>query len=181
MLFAGTLPGRAAEPFTYEDEAGDAVDGSASMDIVRVTHDLRQVNRSGPPSLVFEMELAGPPESEMAAYGINSEIEGCGFLEALYRPGTLVYGTAGIAAADFFIECGSGDDSEILPAKFLIDGNVLTWSIALDGLPKALKSSGKLQNLNAFTEITEPFTGEYGTNRALLPMDAASTDKTWNY
>lgn len=53
---------QAAGPLTYTDKAGDALNGRASMDIVRVTHDLRQVNKSGPPSLVFEMELAAAPE-----------------------------------------------------------------------------------------------------------------------
>lgn len=176
VLAAGSVQAGAA--LTYTDEPGDAVDGRASMDVVRVTHDLRQVNKAGPPSIVFEMELAAPPESSGAAYGIQSDIEGCGSFDALYRPGAVVYEAAGIAAADFFLEC---EEDSILPAQFRIDGKVLRWAIALDGLPGKYRA-GKLGGLQATAEIVDPATGEFGPGaEGILPIDAATTDQTWSY
>lgn len=174
VLAAGSVQ---AAPFSYTDDAGDALDGRASLDIVKVTHDLRQVNKAGPPSIVVEMELAAPPESVAVSYGVNMEIPGCGSFVAAYRPGAVVYEALGIASADFYVECSD----EFLPATFRIEGNVLRWAIAIDGL-QAKYRSGKLENLNAFTEIADPAMGETGTAEAgLLPVDAAATDQTWSY
>lgn len=186
VVMAGSA--RPAGPLTYTDDAGDALDGRASMDIVRVTHDLRQVNKAGPPSLVFEMELAAPPESELVSYYVMSEIEECGSFYASFRPGSVVFGAAlAIAPADFYHSCGDGPgDGAILPAVFRIDGNVLRWAVALDSLPKAQRGGLALTDLRAFTQIAEPATGIIGTGwldgtPAPLPVDTASTDKTWSF
>ena len=179
-VLAGLLAGsaQAAESLKYTDEPGDAFDGRASMDIVSVTHDLRQVNKAGPPSIVFEMELAAPPEGTGHAYGVSTQLEGCGDFDALYRPGAVVYEAVGIAAADFYIAC---EEDSILPAQFRIDGNVLRWAIALDGLPAKYRS-GKLGTLTASTEVVDPATGEVGPGEeGILPMDAAASDQTWSY
>lgn len=167
-----------AAPLKYGDETGDALDGSASLDIVSVTHDLRQVNKAGPPSIVFELELGAPPEGTGHAYGISTQLDGCGELASLYRPGAVVYEAAGIAAADFYIEC---EEDSILPAQFRVDGKILRWTIALDGLPTKYRS-GKLGTLTAATEIVDPATGEFGPGEeGILPMDSAATDKSWSY
>ena len=184
ILFAGSA--QAATPLTYSDEPGDALDGRASMDIVRVTHDLRQVNKSGPPSLVFEMELAAPPEAELASYYVMTEIEGCGRFYASFRPGSVVFGTAlGIAPADFYHSCADADGA-ILDGSFRVDGNILRWGLALDGLPKDQRAGITLSSLQAFTQIAEPATGIIGTgwldgNHAPAKIDAATTDQTWSY
>lgn len=183
VLVAGSA--RAGAPLKYIDEPGDALDGRASMDIVNVTHDLRQVNKVGPPSLVFEMELGAPPEAQLASYYVFSVIEGCGDFYASFRPGSVVFGNLGIAPADFWLDC-AGDGGDILAGQFRIEGNVLRWSIALDGLPKDVRAGQQLSQLHALTQIAEPATGIIGTgwldgNAAPLPVDAASTDKTWSY
>ena len=168
----------AASPLKYTDESGDALDGRASLDIVSVTHELRQVNKAGPPSMVFELELAAPPEGTGHAYGISTQLEGCGEFAALFRPQAVVYEAVGIPAADFSIEC---EEDSILPAQFRIDGNILRWAIALDGLPAKYRS-GKLTSLTAATEIVDPAAGEFGPGEeGILPMDAAASDKTWSY
>lgn len=177
LVVLSAVPARAAQPLTYEDEAGDTLDGRDSMDIVRVTHDLQQVNKSGPPSLVVEMELAAPPEDMAVRYVVSTEIPGCGSFTATYRPSAVVYEAAGIASADFYLSC----EDEFLPSQFRIDGNVLRWAMAIDGLPGKY-SSGKLEGLSASTDIVDPATGEQGTGQeGVLPMDDASTDQTWSY
>lgn len=88
-----------------------------------------------------------------------------------------MYEAAGIPAADFYIEC----EDDILPAQFRVEGKVLRWTIALDSLPAKYRT-GKLTSLTASTEIVDPATGELGPGEdGLLPVDAASTDKTWSY
>ena len=182
LLMAGSA--QAAGPLTYADDEGDSLDGRGSMDIVSITYDMRQVNKSGPPSLVVEMELAAPPETQLASYTADADIEGCGYFQASFRPGSLVFGAAlNVAPADFFIECGGSGEPEILPAQFRIDGNVLRWSLAVDGLPKSVKAGGTLGGLNAYSQIAEPITGVMGS-AAVGPAgatDSASTDKTWSF
>lgn len=182
VLFAGTAQ---AAPLTYADDPGDALDGRASMDIVRVTHDLRQVNKTGPQSLVFEMELAAPPEAQLASYFVMTEIEGCGSFYASYRPGAVVFGAAGIPGAGFYHSCADADGA-ILNGSFRLDGKVLRWALALDSLPKDQRASLTLGGLQAFSQIAEPATGIIGTgwldgNHAPAKIDAATTDKTWSY
>ncbi|HUR50119.1 MAG TPA: hypothetical protein VMY88_11415 [Acidimicrobiales bacterium] len=180
VFAAGSV--QAAPPLKFTDDAGDALDTRASQDILSVTLDQRQVNKTGAPSLVFELELAAPPESELATYGIRTIIPGCGYFQAQFRPGGHVWAQLGADTADFATECA---DPTLLPAKFRITGNVLTWAIALDGLPKKFRS-GKIESIDAYTSISEPASGFIGTGDldvapGPLPMDLASTDKTWSY
>ena len=180
VLVAGSV--RAEAPLKFTDDPGDAFDGRASQDILSIGIDKRQVNKTGPQSLVFEMELAAPPESQLATYGIRTVIPGCGYFQAQYRPGGIVWAQLGSAAADFATECA---DPSLLPAKFRIAGNLLTWSIALDGLPKDFRS-GSLEEIDAYTSISEPASGFIGTGDmdfgpGPLPMDLATTDKKWSY
>ena len=184
VLFSGSV--QAAEPFSYGDDKGDALDGRASMDIVSVTHDIRQINKSGPPSLVVEMELAAPPEAQLASYEIRAEVEGCGFFQASYTPGTAWSAAVGSAPASFFIECGTpadatGSTATLMDAQFRIDGNKLRWSGALDSIPKELRSNTTFSDIYSFTQIAEPFMGINGTSDANLPIDEAATDKPWSY
>jgi len=185
VLSAGSAQAGAA--LTYADKKGDALDGRASMDIVRVTHDMRQVNKTGPPSLVFEMELAAPPQSQLASYFVMTDIEGCGRFYASYRPGAVVFGALGIGSADFYHSCGDGPgDGAILSGAFRLEKNVLRWSVSLDSLPKAQRASLKLGGLQAFTQIAEPATGILGTGwldgtHAPAKIDSATTDKTWSF
>ena len=184
VLSAGSV--RAAESLTYSDDKGDALDGRASMDIVSVTHDIRQINKGGPPSLVIEMELAAPPEAQLVSYEIRANVDGCGYFQASYTPGTAWTAAVGSAPASFFIECGSPPDSTgstatLLDAQFRIDGNKLRWSGALDSIPKELRKNVTFTDINSFTQIAEPFMGINGTSDAGLPIDEASTSKAWSY
>ncbi|HUR50118.1 MAG TPA: hypothetical protein VMY88_11410 [Acidimicrobiales bacterium] len=184
LLFAGSAQ---AAPAAYSDDAGDSLDTRPSMDIVGVSYDVRQVNKSGPPSLVVEMELAGPPEGQLASYETRAQVEGCGYFQTSYAPGTLFVSALGSSPASFFMECGSAPDSTgstatLLDAQFRIDGNKLRWAIAMDSIPKELRGGTTFSELNAFTQIAEPVSGIFGTGSDLpLPMDEAATDKTWSY
>ena len=180
VLAAGSA--QAAPALEFTDPPGDAVDGRASQDILSVSIDKRQVNKTGPQSLVFEMKLAAPPEAELATYGIRTVIPGCGYFQAQYRPGGHVWAQLGSDTADFATECA---DPSLLPAKFRIAGNVLIWSIALDGLPKEART-GVLESIDAYSSISEPASGFIGTGDmdfgpGPLTMDLATTDKTWSY
>ena len=183
VLCAGSV--QAGTELKYTDETGDALDGRASMDIVSVTHDIRQVNKTGPKSLVFEMELAAPPEMQLASYYVMTEIEGCGSFYASFRPGAVVFGAAGIAGADFYHSCADADGA-ILDGQFRLDGKILRWALALDSLPKSQRSGVTLGGLQAFSQIAEPATGIIGTGwldgtHAPAKIDAATTDKTWSF
>jgi len=82
------------------------------MDILSVTIDTRQVNRSGPRSLVFELELVAPPETQLGtAYGIRTVMEGCGGFQGHFHRGI------GLSENEwFFMSCLERD----LPAKFTV-------------------------------------------------------------
>ena len=182
VLFAGSV--QAAAPLTYADARGDALDGRASMDILRVTIDKRQVNERGPKSLVFELELAAPPETETSSrlgttYGIRTVMEGCGPFQAyLHRRGSAWF-------EDAFIYMGCLGRDSFRPATVTVDKNVVRWTISLNHLPDRFRT-GALGRIRGFTSITEPVTGYYGTGNIQsedgpLPIDLAATDQTWSY
>ena len=179
------MPVRAATPLTYEDDAGDALDTRASMDIVSITYDIRQVNRGGPPSLYIEMVLSAPPESQLATYAAEGDAGPC-FIDASYRPGTVLSQTLGLPAADFFIGC-DGADSALVPSTTRIKDNVIAWSIAMDSIPKEAREAGSMINLFAFTHTSEPVTGIFGNGDqdtggpGILPTDSAETDQAFNF
>ena len=183
VFCAGSV--QAGTELKYTDDAGDALDGRASMDIVSVTHDIRQVNKTGPKSLVFEMELAAPPEMQLASYYVMTEIKDCGSFYASFRPGAVVFSAVGIAGADFYHSCADADGA-ILDGQFRLDGKTLRWAVALDSLPKSQRTGTTLEGLRAFSQIAEPATGIIGTGWAdgtalPLPIDEATTDKTWSF
>lgn len=184
VLLLVAQPSQAAG-LSFEDPAGDALDGRQSMDIVKVGYDVRQVNRGGPPSLVIELTLAGAPETQLATYGIEGDAGPC-FIDAAYRPGTVFATAIGSGAAAFFIGC-EGGDSELIDAKSLIKDKVISLSIALDSLPKAARQAGVLENLYAFTQTSEPVTGIFGNGDqdlggpGVLPTDSAKTDKKFKF
>lgn len=191
LLLAGSAQ---AAPSTYADDQGDSVDARPSMDIVSVTYDVRQINKGGPPSLVIEMELAAPPESQLVSYETRAEASGCGHFDASYSPGTVFVTGLDSAPGSFWIGCGSppdetGSTATLLDAQFrIVDGKVLRWSLAMDSIPKELRNGSTFSDLHAFTQIAEPVLGIDGTGtspvegqKGPLPIDSASTDKTWTY
>jgi len=184
VLLLAAAPSQAAG-LSFGDPAGDALDGRKSMDIVKVGYDVRQMNRGGPPSLVIELTLAGPPETQLASYGVEGDAGPC-FIDAGFRPGTVFATAVGSGAASFFIGC-EGEDPELVDAKSLIKGNMITLSIALDSLPKAARQAGVLENLYAFTQTSEPVTGIFGNGDqdlggpGVLPTDSAKTDKKFKF
>lgn len=178
------MPARAATPVTYENDEGDALDGRASMDILSVTYDVRQMNRGGPPSLVVEMTLAAPPESELATYGAEGDAGSC-FIDVSFRPGTLWSAALGFSGSQFFVGCDG--DNQLIDAKTLVKDNVITWSLSLDSLPKPAREAGELINLYSFTQTSEPVFGIFGNGDqdtggpGVLPTDSAETDQTFRF
>ena len=155
------------------------------MDIVKVTYDVRQVNRTGPPSLVVELELAGPPEAQLATYDMQSAAGDSCFVHAGYRPGTVVTQAGLIPAAQFYLGCNG--DNAFVAAKAAVKGNVLTMSLAMDSLPKGVRDVGELSAIYAMSMISEPAAGLYGNGyidgpgNLPTPTDSASTDKTFKF
>lgn len=185
LLISGAMPVRAASPLSFDDPAGDALDSRKSMDIVKVTYDVRQVNKSGPPSLVVELTLAGAPESQLATYSVDADAgEDC-FVYASYRPGTVFTAATGFAAGQFFIGCG--DDQAFTAAKMLVKGNLITMSVAMDSLPKPIREKGELSGIYAYTQTSEPATGILGNGwvdyvgHMPTPTDSAKTDKKFRF
>lgn len=148
------------------------------MDILKVAYDVKQVNKGGPPSIVVEITLAAPPEAQLVNYTANGDAGGDCFVDVSYRPGTVLSQTHGIPAAQFWIGCG--DAGELVAAKTLIKGNVITMSTALDSIPKTIRENGELTGLSATSEIAEPVTGIVGT-AIIGGADEATTDKTFRY
>jgi len=179
VLFAGSVQ---AAPFTFVDAAGDSVDRRASMDIVAVKYDVRQVDDAGPLTLVVEMKLAAPPEGRLVYYTAAVQSDDCGYVLTTYVPGT-AYVALGSAPAYFRTGCGSppnvvdGSTETFLRAEFRIDGNTLRWSIPLAKLPKELRGGSTFNELGAATRIVEPVNG-FLTG---LLIDQASTDQSWSY
>jgi len=176
VLFAGSA--QAAGPLTYADDKGDALGGQASMDIVSVTFDTRQVNRTGPKSLVFELELAAPPETGthvVTTYMIRTVMNGCGFQSHLHRDSAYSHD------AFFYMRCLD----LFLPAEVTVDKNVVQWTISLNELPEGHRK-GALGSIRASTSIDEPVLGYFGTGsigwaEGPRPIDLATTKKTWSY
>ena len=179
------MPVRAAGPLTYDDPAGDALDTRASMDIVQVSYDVRQVNKSGPPSLVVELTLAAPPEAQLATYDIQADAGASCFVDAGYRPGSVAAAAGLLPAAQFYVGCDG--ENAFITGKSLIKDNVITMSIALDSLPKGVREAGELSGFYAFSMTSEPVLGLYGNGytdgpgNLPTPTDSASTDKTFTF
>jgi len=168
VLFAGSAQ---AAPFTYADAAGDSSDRRASMDIVAVRYDVRQVDKAGPRSLVIEMKLAAPPEARLALYEVLAQADGCRF-NAFYRPGAAV---AAIGFPSAWVHTNCNSTITLLPAEFRIDGNTLQWSIAMDELPEWLRHGSTFSGLAATARICDPV-GNGGP-----VVDQASTNTSWSY
>lgn len=184
LLVAAGIPARAATPLTFDDPAGDSLDTRASMDIVKVSYDVRQVNKSGPPSIVIEMTLSAAPESQLVQYRINANQGDDCRVDARYAPGTLFATALGGGGGEAFIGCG--DASELVDLKTLIKGNVITMSFALDTLPKPMREAGELKNFYAFTQTADPLLGLIGNGdtdatNTPIPTDSATTDKTFKF
>jgi len=181
VLFAGSAQ---AAPATYSDKSGDSLDTRASMDIVAVRYDVRQVDNAGPLSLVVEMELAAPPERVLASYDTYAQTADCGTVSTHYGTGTTakvsVFGSGPGGA--FHVGCGSpadvyGSTGTCLDAEFVIEGTTLRWSIALDGLPEQLRRGSTFGKLRAYARTSEPT----NPSHTGLPMDYASTGQSWSY
>ena len=185
-LFAvASVPAQAAvTPLSIDDPAGDQLDARASMDIVNVTYDVRQMNKTGPPSLVVIMTLSGPPEAQLASYRANANAGDSCRIDFTYQPGTVFAQVAGSGAGNIFMGCDG--DTELVEAKTLIKDNVITMSLALDSMPKPLRAVGELKDLYSFSQNAEPLTGLIGNGdldviNTPVPSDSAETDKTFKF
>ena len=174
----------AVTPLHYEDPAGDALDVRPSMDIVKVTHDVRQINRTGPPSFVVEITLAAAPETQAVSYhaeGVAGECQ----IDAAFRPGTAFSQAAAWGPAHFLINCPAGGG--IVDGKSLIKGETITLSVAMDSIPKEARAVGVLSELVAFSQIADPAVGIMGNGYhdtggpGVLPTDTATTDQTFKF
>lgn len=185
-LVAAAGPAQAVTPLTYEDAVGDPLDTRPSMDIVKVTHDLRQINKSGPPSLVIELTLSAPPEGRLASYHATAKAAGtdCS-LEAAYRPGTVIV-EAGLFPATMW-SVGCGGNGGLVTSTHTIKDSTIIFALALDSFPKPFRDAGVLTDLYSFTQTAEPATGIIGNGYSdgigytPTPTDSASTDKTFKF
>ena len=170
VLLAGSAQ---AASTTYTDPAGDSFDGRASMDIVAVRYDVRQVDKGGPLSLVVEMELAAPPEGALASYVTDARSDDCGAVRTSYGTGTAAINVGGSGPRGYFY-LGCTDTS--VRAEIGIDGNTVQVSIPMDGLPKQMREGSTFRGLKASALLTQAnWTG------AGHPVDKASTARSWSY
>ena len=179
------MPVQAATPLTIDDPAGDALDGRGSMDILKLGFDVRQVNKSGPPSLVFELTLADPPETQLASYNIDTKAGDCR-LDASWRPGTLLVEAGLFPAGQFSVACGD-EIGTLIGAKMGSKDNVISMSLAMDSVPKPMRQAGALEGIYAFTQTAEPVFGVIGNGysdgigNTPTPTDSVSTDKKFKF
>lgn len=184
LLLAGAAPVRTASAVSYEDPAGDQVDPRPSMDILRVSWDVRQASQVGRPWLVVEMTLAAPPEQRLASYFAGGNADSECFVEAAYRPGTVFTATTINSDAWFLAGCEPDGDKpgDVVDAKLEIKGNVITMSASLDSITNLIRDSGQLTGLSATAEVAEPVTGIVGPAQfGVVAGDQASTDQTFRY
>lgn len=184
LLIGGAAPVRAVSPVSFEDPAGDQLDLRPSMDILKVSWDVKRTSKVGRPWMVVEMTLAAAPEERLVSYFAEGDAGSDCFVEASYRPGN-VFAEADINSDAWFIAgCNrDGDEmAQIVDARLEIKGNVITVSAPLDAITKAIRDSGQLTALSATAEIAEPMTGILGTTWLGAPgADNATTDQTFRY
>lgn len=176
-----------AGPYTAKDDTGDSLDTRASMDIVSVTYESKPMAPRDTPSLVITLELAGAPEAAGTSYDVHTEVEGCGYFQMTYAPGTILQ-AAGIGGdTSFFMECGSAPDSTGSTATLLdgsrrIDGNKITVWIPLGALPKELRGGGTMTDLLAYTQVADPIFGIIGNGSVGLPStDELVAPMNWTF
>lgn len=182
-LIAATVPARPAS-FSYSDPQGDSLVPLGSMDVLRVSYDIRAVDASGARHFVVEMELAAPPEKGFAGYHTYSTPEDCAFLKTYYRPASLMLTYLNRSFAGIYLDCGGTDFGQSIDVPVRIEGSKIIWATPMASLPPKLRR-GVLSDLSALAQPTDP-TGYYGPGdidvaRLPAPADSISTDQTWKY
>ena len=190
ILGVAPSPARAASPkLTLVDPAGDGLDQRPSMDILSTTFEVKKVKPADPkPSLVITMKLGAQPEQQLVSYDIWATIPECGSFNATYAPGTILSKSPAHGyppPSTVFICNGSSDPSgslDLYHPKFAIGkDNTLTWTIALDYFSKAARAGGKLTEIRAQTQYSEPLTGILGNAAFGAPTDGVTTDKEFTF
>ena len=163
------------------DPAGDAVAG-APFDITSLT--LTTAGKTEgrtytPKTFVVSLTLAAPPSTQAGAtYGVDVELDGCGYANFSYTPG------ATLGEGSIFTECGSPEDETGSTATLYstppkVKGKVITWSISVK--TPGFKPGTAVSAINGFTTFNEPVFGILGPTAVdkALAFDLAETDKTY--
>lgn len=178
-----TSAGHAAPAPQVKDPTGDALAAQAASDIVSVTYSTtgKKVGRKYvADTLVIAMKLAAAPHTSGGTYlyYTRAEVSDCGSFETRYSPG------ASSGSGSFFLACGSQNNaatgtSTLIQTNPKVTGSVITWSMKLRALPREIKVGSQWSALSAYTDVVEPFTGILGPGAFGLPLDSASSTKTW--
>lgn len=191
LLALGT-PAQAAG-VRFVDDAGDALDTRASMDIVAASIEIKPMAPRNTPSVVVTLELAGPPEPTGASYEFAGDLASCGGFGAALRQGTaynVVFGDIaglGISTHQMWVECGSpptdtGSTWTFVDLMTSVTGNTITMWSAVANFPKEFAADGEMTGLRAFTQVADPAVGIIGNAYVgATPHDEAATDQTWDY
>jgi hypothetical protein len=181
-----TPPASAASPkLDLPDPAGDSLGAQASLDIVSVSLESKKLKARDPgPSLVITMKLAAPPMAVGARYVLSGEIPECGHFDATYAPGTLYSKIVGTEGAIFL---GCGDPGGVAGGSLLILGHVsvkgpvITWTIAVDSLPKDVRAGGSIGEIQGYASLVEPVFGLQGPHDVGVTNDDVRTDKEFTF
>lgn len=193
LALASTPAQAGGAPLVIKDAKGDALDVRPEMDIVSVTLESKNFKPKDTPSLVVTMELAGPINKSTATavnYNIDMEVEGCGYLQFTYAPGTVLEGGPGAGAySNVSTSCGgppstTGDGTYLgQDAKVELSGNKLIMWIGWPSLTKEIRELKTINEISATVEIAEPVFGIIGAGLfgPATATDSVETDKSWIY
>lgn len=182
-----TPAARAASPkLTLGDRIGEAVDSRPSMDIERVSFEVKKVKASDPkPSVIITVKLSAAPEKQLVSYDVYATIPECGSFQASYAPGSALNPALPQSPASVYV-CNGGtsetDSLDLFHPKFAVGkDNTLTWTIALDSFPKLARAGGALTDIKVETQTADPVFGLEGNGSVLgLPTDDMTPEVTAN-
>ena len=164
------------------DPEGDAIAAGAAFDITSI--ELTTAGKGTgaaytPKSFVVTLTLAAPPSTQAGStYGVDVELDGCGYANFSYAPG------AALGEGSIFTECGSPEDDTGSTATLYsqppkVKDNVITWTISVK--TPGFKPGTEVTEINGFTTYNEPVFGIIGPTAIdkALAFDLAETDKTY--
>lgn len=164
------------------DPAGDARAVGAAYDITSIV--LTTAGRTDgrtytPKTFVVTLTLAEAPSTQAgSSYGVDVELDGCGYASFSYTPG------ATLGEGSVFTECGSpaddtGSTATLYATPPKVKGKVITWSISVK--TPGFEPGTIVSAINGFTTFNEPVFGILGptTVDKALAFDLAETDKTY--
>lgn len=184
--FAASGPNTLVVP----DPKGDVVGAGADYDITSTslttvgktettTTRGRKVTTYTPKNLVVTLTLAEPPSTTAgSAYGVDLELDGCGYANFSYTPG------AALGDGSIFTECGSPEDETGSTATLYdvppkVKGSTITWTLSVR--TPGFKPGTRVSELHGFTTFNEPVFGILGPTAisSALAFDVVDSDKTY--